>query len=73
MLLSEKATKYFKEVNLAKSRKKLQPYISEDCKCFIFLKSFQQLWLSEKITKYFKEVNFAKSRNKLQSYISENP
>ena len=63
MWISEKATKYFKEVNLAKSRKKLQLYVSEDLECFIFLKSFQQLWLSEKITKYFKEVNYFKSRN----------
>ena len=63
MWLSEKATKYFEEVNLAKSRKKFKPYFSEDHKFFIFLKSFQQLWLSEKITKYFKEVNYFKSRN----------
>ena len=73
MWISEKATKYFKEVNLAKSRKKLQLYISEDLECFVFLKSFQQLWLSEKVAKYLKKVNFAKSINKLQSYISENP
>ena len=35
MWLSEKVTKYFKEVNIAKSGKKLQPYISEDSKCYI--------------------------------------
>ena len=33
MWLSEKFTKYFKEVNIAKSRKKLKSYISEDSKC----------------------------------------
>ena len=48
MYLSEKATKYFKEVNIAKSRIKLQPYISEDSKCYIFLKSSEQLWLKLK-------------------------
>ena len=30
MCLSEKATRYFEEVDLAKSRKKFKPYISED-------------------------------------------
>ena len=48
MWLSEKATKYFREVNIAKSRKKLQPYISENSKCYIFLKSSEQLWLKLK-------------------------
>ena len=31
-----------------------------DSKCYIFLKSSQQLWLSEKVIKYFKEVNIVK-------------
>ena len=53
MWLSEKATKYFREVNIAKSRKKLQPYISENSKCYIFLKSSEQLWLKLKGFKVF--------------------
>ena len=53
MWLSEKVIKYFKEVNIAKSRKKLQPYISEDSKCYIFLKSSEQLWLKLKGFKVF--------------------
>ena len=42
----EKFLKSFKEVGLAKSEKKLHPYFSEDPKCYIFLKSSQQMWLS---------------------------
>ena len=53
MWLSEKATKYFREVNIAKSRKKLQPCISENIKCYIFLKSSEQLWLKLKGFKVF--------------------
>ena len=53
MWLSEKATKYFREVNIAKCRKKLRPYISEHSKCYIFLKSSEQLWLKLKGFKVF--------------------
>ena len=53
MWLSEMVTKYFKEVNIDKSRKKLQPSISEDSKCYIFLKSSEQLWLKLKGFKVF--------------------
>ena len=66
--ISQVPTKYFKEVTLAKSRKKLKLNLLS-LKCFIFLKSFQQLYLNEKVTKYLKEVNFVKYRHKLQSYI----
>ena len=43
----------FKDVNLAKSWKKLQPYISEEPKCYIFSKSSQQLWLKWECSKVF--------------------
>ena len=36
---SERVSKSFKEVGLAKSEKKLHPYFSEDPKCYIFSKS----------------------------------
>ena len=54
--LSEKDTKYFKEVNLAKSRKELHPYISEDPKFCIFLKPPQQFWLIGRVLGFFRKV-----------------
>ena len=68
---SDKVLKYFKEVGLAKSEKKLHSYFFSDPKCHIFSKSSQQMWLSEKATKYFEEVNLAKSRKKFKPYIYE--
>ena len=64
-------SKFFKEVGLAKSEKKLHPYFSE---VVLYFRNPLGNWDSgEKVLKSFKKVGLAKSEKKLHPYFSEDP